>query len=517
MSIPSTSDAFVEVVVKSGVLERDVLDPYLQQMRAAGNLPDKPKKLAAALVRDGMLTLFQVSQFLQGKWRGFSISGKYKLLDHLGTGGMGNVFLCEHKSMRRRVAIKVLPAHQAKDPSALERFYREARAVAALDHPNIVRAHDIDHDGKYHFLVLEYVEGASLQEIVKRNGPMDVTRAAHYIRQAALGLHHAHLAGVVHRDVKPGNLLLDRQGVVKILDMGLARFFLDEADGLTREHDERNILGTADYLAPEQAINSHAVDIRADIYSLGATFYFLLAGKPPFGDGTVAQKLVWHQMREPEVIRSVRPETPEGLAALLAKMIVKDREKRYQTPAEVYEALGPWTQTPIPPPPEDEMPKSGRRLRSGAPSDTRMSGTALPTTPWPAVAPVFPSSEATAVMSPSTTSPPPAPARWTDRAKGVAPLLRKPIVWGPAAVVLAALVFGIGSWLFTHGAGASETAPHPAPPVVNARPSTDPPTLTPDAGLHTFKKGQYEAAVDADGRLASLRVRGVEFLASPAG
>ncbi len=341
MALPSTTNEFLEILVKSGVLEKNVLDPYLQQMRAAGSFPDKPKKLAAVLVRDGLLTPFQVGQFLQGKWRGFCISGKYKLLDHLGAGGMGSVFLCEHKSMRRRVAIKVLPVAQAKDPASLERFYREARAVAALDHPNIVRAHDIDHDGRYHFLVLEYVEGASLQEIVKRGGPMDVTRAAHYVRQAALGLHHAHLAGLVHRNVKPSNLLVDRQGVVKILDMGLARFFYDEEDGLTQQHDEHNILGTADYLAPEQAINSHAVDIRADVYSLGATFYFLLAGKPPFGDGTVAQKLVWHQMRAPTPVRDARPETPEGLAAIVAKMMAKAPAERYQTPAEVYEGAGP--------------------------------------------------------------------------------------------------------------------------------------------------------------------------------
>ena len=211
---------------------------------------------------------------------------------------MGSVFLCEHRSMRRRVAIKVLPVAQAKDPAALERFYREARAVAALDHPNIVRAHDIDQDGQLPLPRPGIRRGrqSSGDRQARRADGRD--RAAHYIRQAALGLHHAHLAGLVHRDVKPGNLLLDRQGVVKILDMGLARFFHDRDDDLTQKHDERNILGTADYLAPEQAINSHSVDIRADIYSLGATFYFLLAGRPPFADGTVAQKLVSHQMRD---------------------------------------------------------------------------------------------------------------------------------------------------------------------------------------------------------------------------
>src|SRR5262249_44283524 len=162
----------------------------------------------------------------------------------------------------------------------------EARAVAALDHPNIVRAYDIDQDENLHFLVMEYVDGANLQDLVKKSGPLDPVRAAHYIYASAIGLHHAHGMGLIHRDIKPGNILVDRSGVVKILDMGLARFFHDEEDMLTKKYDE-NILGTADYLAPEQAVDSHSVDIRADIYSLGATFYFLLSGQPPFPEGSV--------------------------------------------------------------------------------------------------------------------------------------------------------------------------------------------------------------------------------------
>src|SRR5262249_5685100 len=153
----------------------------------------------------------------------------------------------------------------AKDPAALNRFLREARAVAALDHPNIVHAYDIDQDNDLHFLVMEYVDGSNLQDLVKKVGPLEVTRACHYIRQAALALQHAHEKGLVHRDVKPGNILVDRAGTVKILDMGLARFFHDEDDNLTRKYNE-DVLGTADYLSPEQALDSHDVDIRADIY-----------------------------------------------------------------------------------------------------------------------------------------------------------------------------------------------------------------------------------------------------------
>jgi serine/threonine protein kinase len=356
MPAPTTIDEFLDLVRKSGVVEEKRLSAHLDTLRGSGQVPSEPVKLATQFVRDGVLTHFQAEQFLQGKWRRFTI-GKYKVLERLGAGGMGSVYLCEHMLMRRRVAVKVLPAAKAEDSSSLERFYREARAVAALDHPNIVRAYDIDQDENLHFLVMEHVDGSSLQEIIKRTGGMDVLRAAHYIRQAALGLQHAHeAAALVHRDIKPGNILVDRNGIVKILDMGLARFFHDEEDVLTRKYDE-NVLGTADYLAPEQALDSHAVDIRADLYSLGATFYFCLTGRTPFEGGTVAQKLIWHQTRAPKPIRSFRPEVPEGIVAVIDKMMAKDANQRYQSPQELADALEPWTQTPIPPPPDNEMPQ----------------------------------------------------------------------------------------------------------------------------------------------------------------
>jgi serine/threonine protein kinase len=355
MPAPSSIEAFLEVVQKSNVVEKQRLDDHVQQQRAAGTLPTAPRTLATQMVRDGLLTPFQAEQFLQGRWRGFLINNKYKLLEHLGSGGMGAVYLCEHTALHRRVALKVLPADKVNDQAALDRFYREARAVAALDHPNIVRAHDIDCDGKQHFIVLEFVDGSSLHHLVRKAGPLPIRRAANYVAQAALGLQHAHEQGLVHRDIKPGNLLVDRSGTVKVLDMGLARFFHDAHDNLTRNNDE-GVLGTVDYLAPEQAVDSH-VDIRADIYSLGMTFYFLLSASNPFGEGTSGQKIIWHQVRQPKPIRSVRPDVPEEMAAVLNKMIDKDPAARYQTPYEVVEALAPWNTEPIPPPAEDEMPR----------------------------------------------------------------------------------------------------------------------------------------------------------------
>src|SRR5207253_4710479 len=184
------------------------LTSYLQQLQSKSGIPTDVSKFAGLLVRDGLLTFFQAEQFLLGKWKRFTI-GKYKVLERLGAGGMGQVYLCEHKLMRRKVAVKVLPTAKAEDPSSLERFHREARAVAALDHPNLVRAFDIDQDENLHFLVMEYVDGASLHEMVQRSGPLSPIRCAHYISQAAFGLQHAHeVAGLVHRGIKPRNIIV---------------------------------------------------------------------------------------------------------------------------------------------------------------------------------------------------------------------------------------------------------------------------------------------------------------------
>jgi serine/threonine protein kinase len=355
MALPSI-EPFLELVRKSQVIEPNRLTAYLDQLRAADEMPSDPARLAELMVRDGLLTKFQ-AEFLQaGKWRGFHL-GKYKLLEKIGSGGMGTVYLAEHKFMKRRVAIKVLPKSKANDSSSKERFYREARAIAALDHPNIVRAYDIDHDPTQdvHFLVMEFVDGGSLQDIVRAHGPMSVERATNYMAQSALGLQHAHELGLVHRDIKPGNVLIDRTGCIKVLDMGLARFFHDNEDMLTRKYDE-NVLGTADYLAPEQALDSHTVDIRADIYSLGCTFYFVLTGKSPFGEGSVAQKLIWHQTRRPKSLKEWQPEVPDELVAIIDKMMSKSPGDRYQLPSEVVEALAPFNVNPIPPPPLEEMP-----------------------------------------------------------------------------------------------------------------------------------------------------------------
>ena len=203
---------------------------------------------------------------------------------------------------------------------------------------------------------MEYIDGPTLYDLVRKHGPMEIGRACHSIRQAALGLQHAHDAGLVHRDIKPSNVLVDKQGVARLLDLGLARFQYDHSDMLTLRYDPNHVLGTADYVAPEQTRDSHEVDGRADIYGLGATFYFVLAGRPPFIDGTVAEKLVWHQKKLPPSLATLRKDIPPALAAIVEKMMAKSPERRYQTPLEVAQALDPWCQNPAARLPDADLP-----------------------------------------------------------------------------------------------------------------------------------------------------------------
>lgn len=341
--------SFLAIVRKSGLIDETRLSKLLDEYQASGGDGANAAALADFLVQANGLTRWQSEKLLQGRHKGYFL-GKYRLLQLLGKGGMSAVYLAEHTVMRRRCAIKVLPTKRVTDSSYLARFHREAQAVASLDHPNIVRAYDVDqqadNETEIHFLVMEYVDGMSLQEYVAKHGPLPFRDSVEFVRQAALGLSHAHKAGLVHRDVKPGNLLLANNGVVKVLDLGLARFFddSDNTDALTIRHDEK-VLGTADYLSPEQALDSHTVDARADIYSLGCTLYFMLCGHPPFTEGTLAQRLMAHQTKEPATIESQRADIPPSLATILRKMMAKQANDRYASAEELAEALQQWLTT----------------------------------------------------------------------------------------------------------------------------------------------------------------------------
>jgi serine/threonine protein kinase len=356
MPVPTSTDEVLTLVRKSGLVPAERLDSYLRQK--AKQMPADPTSVAASLIRIGILTKFQAHQILKGRYKSFHI-GRYRVLEPLGTGGMSRVYLCEHTTMGHRVAIKLVSAETSADPSLVKRFLRESRAVAALNHPNIVRAHDAAEEaGKFHYLVMEFIDGVNLHELIQCRGPLSAARTVHYISQAAEGLQYLHNAGLIHRDIKPGNLLLDRRGVVKILDLGLARHHAPEAgDSITAVFDRKAILGTADFLSPEQAIHSSGVDIRSDIYSLGATMYFMLTGRPPFPGDNFAHKLLSHQMKSPEPLTNFRPELPQALIDVVGKMMAKRPDDRYQQPAEVVLALAPWTQEPIDPPAPHEIPQ----------------------------------------------------------------------------------------------------------------------------------------------------------------
>jgi serine/threonine protein kinase len=340
---------FVELVRRSQLVEEGPLEQALAdfQRQHAGEATDDPRPLADFLVQRKLLTSWHCEKLFDRKYKGFFL-GKYKLLERLGAGGMSAVYLAQHTMMHRLHAIKVLPKDRVDDTSYLARFKREAKAAATLDHPNIVRAYDIDNQGDQYYLVMEYVKGRDLLEIVKdlnsRGELLDAALAANYIAQSAHGLQHAHDAKLVHRDIKPANLLVDHRGVVKILDMGLALFSEEGMASLTITHNE-NVLGTADYLAPEQALSSHDVDHRADIYSLGCTLYFLLTGHAPFPEGSLAQRIAKHQTEAPADIRRDRPDCAVQLISICTRMMEKKADDRFQTAAEVAEALTAWLET----------------------------------------------------------------------------------------------------------------------------------------------------------------------------
>ncbi|QJX00093.1 serine/threonine-protein kinase [Frigoriglobus tundricola] len=375
MPPPATLADFLGLIRKSGLIDDRLLaDDAL-------DLPSDPAACAAALVAAKRLTAFQAEQLLAGQVRGL-VLGAYRVLRPLGQGGMGVVYLAEHADLARRVAIKVLGDEQAKEELALERFFREARAVAALDHPNIVRLHDIGRAGGTHFLVMEFVDGTDLQALLERTGPLPHVQAAGYIAQAAAGLQHAHEMGFIHRDIKPANLIVSKSGVVKVLDMGLARSVTNPRDALTSQLGDNGITGTVDFLSPEQA-RSGSLDARTDIYSLGAAFYTLLAGRPPYG-GSTGQKLARHQMAVPPDVRVVRPEVPVELSAVIARMMAKHPGDRFPSARDVIAALAPWAPSTAPTdpfrsggvaPPRTGTPVGPGRFRRAL--DTRLAWGAL--------------------------------------------------------------------------------------------------------------------------------------------
>ncbi|HZN34590.1 MAG TPA: protein kinase, partial [Pirellulaceae bacterium] len=343
---------------------------------------------------------------------------------------------------------------------AVERFRREFRAAARLAHPNVVTAFDADQAGNLHFLVMEFVEGLSFDRLVAQTGPLSVAQACHFIRQAAIGLVHVHEQGMIHRDIKPQNLMVMRKGQVKILDCGLARIVQavapePAASGAASGPEATSagmILGTPDYIAPEQVNDPRSADIRADIYSLGCTLYFLLAGRPPFPHGTITDKLVAQASAEPPPLSQFRSDVPPGLSRVLARMLAKDPRERYATPGEVARDLAPF---------------AGERAgEQAAPS-------AGEPPPPPLVAPVAAEAPTTAEpfagLTLASTPPPGKPAASGSFPK-IGPLaIVAAILACGVALAMMVLAFPLAGWLFHRSAATAE-------PVPNVRPSTLPAT-----------------------------------------
>lgn len=350
MAVPQHVDrqTFLTSLRQSGL----VTEEQLQSVN--DRLPDthRGRLIARALVELGLLTKFQAEMLLAGRTNGF-VLGQYRILEQLGQGGMGRVFKAVHQTMNRIVALKVLGPQILESDRGQQMFRREMQAAARLAHPNIVTAYDANRVGGRYYLVMEFVDGPNLEQLIRDNGPLPIGLACDFIRQAALGLQHAHELGMVHRDIKPANLLVHRPGstvdkrfLVKISDFGLARLSDSETGGPTQvssiETRPNVVMGTPDYLSPEQARDLHAADSRSDVYSLGCSLYYVLTGDVPFPGGTAMEKLVRHSTEEPVPVEEIRSDLPAILAAIVRRMMAKDRTARFQSAAEVAQALAPF-------------------------------------------------------------------------------------------------------------------------------------------------------------------------------
>ena len=342
------SGPFLDAIRASRLLDPARMDDLTAWAAAAR--PD-PNGLARELNRRAWLTPFQIREIYQGRGEGL-VLGPYALLDLIGEGGMGRVVKAHHARLGRVVALKLIRTEKLTKPNVLQRFRQEIRAVSHLSHPNVVLALDADEVDGTPFYAMEYVEGVDLTLLVERQGPLPVALACEYIRQAAIGLQHAFERGLVHRDVKPSNMLVTPRGQVKVLDLGLA--MLKEVPGEAagaRVTQDGLVIGTPDFLAPEQAQHPREVDTRADVYGLGASLYYLLTGEVPFHGDTPTEKLLKHVTEPPPSVAAIRPDVPPPLDGLIRAMMAKRPDDRPPTPAHVAYALSPFCPPAAGPPP----------------------------------------------------------------------------------------------------------------------------------------------------------------------
>lgn len=333
-----TFEQFILRIIESGILTEQELSQFQNSLPADRKTEDLTI-FGRELIRSKKITRFQIGMILKGRHQMLSLANNL-LLERIGAGGMGQVYLAEHQRMKRRTAVKILNQAAMESEVSVMRFQREVQTAAQLIHPNIVTAYDAGEERGYHFLVMEYVKGDNLDDLVELNGPIHFTKAVDYIRQAAQGLQYAHTEGVIHRDIKPSNLLLRHDGIVKVLDMGLARGAYETLNaaptGLTEDHQ---IVGTVEFMSPEQADEVTLTDHRSDIYSLGCTLFYLIAGKSPFDRGTMLKTLMAHRNEKLPRLRDTIPEIPAELDRVLGRMMAKDPENRTQTMSDVVRQL----------------------------------------------------------------------------------------------------------------------------------------------------------------------------------
>jgi len=323
----------------SALAESDLLTPN-QFVKADAAVPPSvatARESAQLLVAASLITEFQAERLLAGRIDGF-VLGQHVIQDQVGKGSVGRVYRATHRAMNRTVAIKVLSADVTRSTTARQAFQREVRAAARLNHPNIVTAYDANEVGDRFYLVMEFVDGPTLEALVRQRGPLPWPEACEIVRQVAVGLQHAHEQGMVHRDIKPANLLVSRASqsmpgcIVKIADFGIAKLSPAVASS---QPPAKGLTGTPDYVAPEQTYNPHGTDHRADLYSLGCVFYFLLTGQPPFPGGDTGDKIHRHRFEAPAPIEYTRADVPPAVAEIVMRLLMKDPNQRMATAAGV--------------------------------------------------------------------------------------------------------------------------------------------------------------------------------------
>jgi eukaryotic-like serine/threonine-protein kinase len=332
---------FWQATLLSGLMDAQKLTACWNAI-SAGKRDDPQhidRRLARQAVQSRALTLWQAQQLIAGRTSGFKVD-RYVLLDLIGQGGMGRVYLAQDTRLNRQVALKILSPERVNNPRAIARFQREARVGAQLQHENLVRIYDFGESSGRYFLVMEFIEGKTIGTLITDQGAIPSPTAVRLVRQVAMGLEHAHRKGLIHRDVNPYNILVTRDGTAKLADLGLA-IDLAEDDRVTRDGAT---VGTFDYVAPEQARQSHSADIRSDIYSLGCSLYHMCTGHVPFPTPSLPEKLFAHQAMEPTPLEKLVPDLPEGLADVVQRMMHKSPEERYSTPLQVAQALEPFAE-----------------------------------------------------------------------------------------------------------------------------------------------------------------------------